>query len=241
MAVIALLSVLPKHERRIRLITSESLSYLTFTDLSLYSVDNLDGAGVSPDVVAAMMIPGSTNQVELVLNQDLVNGALYQVSMVGTTGGSYLDLQTIDSSQTFRFGTVAQVQNKEPAVSDADLVLYGRDIIWTGADFLETATGDLAVVGGAGNVQHAILRRVTGSPLPWDPAYSANARSYVDGTEGGILPLRGRLLSQVMQDDRVKTATVVLKTEDETSFFEVSPTLVGGQAVEPISVTVPSI
>jgi len=122
-------------------------------------------------------------------------------------------------------------------VLDRDVLLFGRDIIFNGVDFQETATGDLATVSGIVNAESALQRRLTGTTLPYAPNYSPNSREFVDGNESNVLLTR--LKQQAMRDDRVVSVTVTGDIDDDGSFiYTISPKFIGSRASQPISVVV---
>jgi hypothetical protein len=239
---IELTGILPKHERRLRLVFSSALASGGFGSPapSAYVIDNEDGAGPSPGVSAAIIVAGAVTNVELALDADLAEGALYRVRAIGVPGAD-ASASTAASDQRFRFAVSSRQANQEPKTSDADLLLHGRDLVWTGLDLLETAEGDLSTTSGPSNTMGAIKRRMLGSPLAWAPGYSPRAREYVDVPVSAIGSLRGRLESQALRDDRVVGVTAKLVLDDEApeqSYFEVTPRLVGGRQAEPVDVQV---
>lgn len=245
MPTVEMTAAIARNERRLRLVFSANLAAGAFTTFSYYTIANQDGKGIDPNVVAALVITDSATNVELVLDNDLVAGALYQVSAIGvpsTNGGS----STSASTQLLRMSAPVasnRQPNTEPATSDAELLLYGIDLIWNGTDFQETANGDLDRIGGTQNALQALLRRATGHPLLWAPNYSPNARVYVDSPQGSMVSLRGKLQDQMLRDDRVKSVAVKLQFDDDEpdqSFFTVASVLIGGQAPAAFPVTVPS-
>jgi hypothetical protein len=240
---IELTGIVVKHERRLRLVFSSALAAGAFGTPApaAYVVDNEDGRGPSPGVAAAIIVASATANVELALDTDLVRGALYRITAIGIVGTD-ASSSTSASDQLFRFGEEPRLFNVEPKVLDADLLLYGRDCVWTGTDYLETAEGDLATVGGIVNVKGALRRRLVGSPLPWAPGYSPRARQFVDAPISSIGGLRGSLQAQAMLDDRVKSVVVRLVLDDTTpdeSYFEVTPTFIGATTTGTDAVDVP--
>lgn len=204
-------------ERRIRLLFSGTLAPGAFGPGSavaaLYVVTSLDGAGASPAIAAALQVPGAPSNVELALTTDLVAGGAYTVTsaLVPGTDGSL----SASVTQPFVFGDKpAATINIEAAEEDVGALVYGVDLVWTGADFLETPAGDLATVSGVENVKGAQLRRLTADdPLPWDQSYGTRAGSYVYGPATSGVGLLGVLRRQAIADDRIAIATVVW-TED---------------------------
>lgn len=240
---IELIGVIVKHERRVRLVFSSPLGAGAFgTPAPVeYVIDNQDGLAPSPGVAAAIIVTSATTNVELALDTDLVQGALYVITTTGIPGAD-ASTCTAASVERFRVGVEPRRPDVEPKVLDADLLLFARDLVHTGIDYLETAEGDLATVGGIVNAQAAHRRRLLGSPLPWAPGYSPRARQYVDAPIAGIGGLRGVLQQQSLADDRVQSVAVRLvldETTPEDSAFEVTPVFIGGRATGTESVAVP--
>jgi hypothetical protein len=240
---IELTSIVPKHERRLRLVFSNTLgagAFGTGPAPAFYVVENQDGLGPSPDISAAIIVAGAVSNVELALSADLAEGALYRVTAIGVPA---LDASTSTSAsdQMFRFGTPTTQKNVEPKASDYELLLYGRDLVHNGSDYLEGVDGDLATTEGRANAQGAVTRRLLGGPLAWAPDYSPRARQYVDAPLPTIGTLRTRLERQALRDDRVRSvsAQLVLDGDNPTdSFFQVTPILRGGGPAVPIDVHV---
>lgn len=240
---IELIGIVPKHERRLRLVFSNTLAagaFGTGPSPAYYVVENQDGLGPSPDISAAIIVAGAGNNVELALSADLAEGALYRVTAIGVPAVD-LSTSTSASDQVFRFGIPTARANVEPKASDYELLLYGRDLVHNGVDYLEGVDGDLATTDGRANAQTAISRRLNGSPLAWAPDYSPRARQYVDAPLPSIGTLRTRLERQALRDDRVSSVSATLVLDEETptdSYFEVRPVLRGGGAAVPIDVHV---
>lgn len=239
---IELTGIVAKHERRIRLVFSSPLAAGAFGSPApaQYVVDNEDGLGVSPGIQAAIIVSGATSNVELALDADLVEGALYRVTAIGIPGAD-LSSATSASDQHFRFGISAVGYNVEPKTQDGDALVFGRDIIFNGVDYPEDPTGDLATVTGVPNAYGALRRRLTGAPLPWARDYSPRARQYVDIPSPAIGTLAGGLQTNALRDDRVqsiKTRLVVDEETTEEAHFEVTPVFKGGKATAPIPVHV---
>lgn len=236
---IAFSAVEIRHERRIRLVFTNSLASGAFVT-GFYVVSNLDGLGTSPNVNGALVVSGAAANVELALSADLVAGALYQVSAIGvpaidssvTPGGSILQ---------FRVPLPTSLLNVEPKVDDGDRLLYGQDIVWNGIDFLETSNGDLYVVSGVNNARLAVERRLLSEGLLWDPSYGAKPRQYVDAVASTVGNLKATLEQQAQADDRVKRVTAELVTDDSKptqATFNVDVDLIGGQKLPTIGVDV---
>lgn len=239
---IELTGVVVRHERRLRLVFSNSLAVGAFGSPApaYYVVANQDGKGVDPGVSAAIIVAGSASNVELALGSDLVPGALYRVTAIGVPA---LDASTSTaaSDELFRVATPSKPANEEAKVTDGELLLYGRDLVHTGDDYLETAEGDLAQVGGAINAKAALRRRLLGDPLPWAPNYSPRARRFVDAPVSSIGGLRGELEAQAMRDDRVRASKAKLVVDETTNdaYFDIATTLIGGRAPEDDTISVP--
>jgi hypothetical protein len=229
-----LLSTYAYRPRRIRLEFTSAVASGGFVS-SLYSVTSEDSTSASPNIRAVYAVAGQPSTVELVLDFDMVDGAAYVVTAVGVpavAGGSTPG----GTSGRFRFSQVYAPADVEPLVSDLDVILFGRDLIWNGNDFEEGTDGDLARVSGVPNVLGALDRRLKGSPLPYAADYSPNAREFVDSNDAA--PLGSRLRQQALRDPRVKSVRVeASETTDGDTVFIVSPKLIGGTAPQPISIT----
>ncbi len=239
---IELIGIVPRHERRLRLVFSAPLAASAFgtPGPSPYLVENQDGAGYSPGVASALVVAGATTNVELALDADLVGGALYRVRAIGITAQD-ASVTTAASDQMFRFGVPAKVSNVEPKANDAELLFFGRDLFWTGNDYGETVEGDLATTEGLRNAQAAQTRRMLGSPLAWAPSYSPRARRFVDAPTQTVAALRADIEANALRDDRVEscTAELILDADDPTqSYFEVRPIFIGGRKVESFDVPI---
>lgn len=234
---IELTSIDPRHERRVRLVFSNTLAAGAFAATSFYAIENEDGRGPSPTVVQALVVPGAGSNVELALGSDLAAGALFTLTAVGVPAVD-ASVSTVASTQKFRFGTKVVPASAEPKTTDTELLLYGRDAVWAD-DYVETAEGDLDSVSGVANVQSAQQRRLLGAPLPWDASYGANAYESVDLPTTAVGTLYSRLQSQAIVDDRVRGASVVLVSDDpEDVHFNVTTKLEGGQIPGAITVAV---
>jgi hypothetical protein len=222
-----LTTVFIRHERRVRLFFTEALAAGAFTSTTYYAIQNQDSLGASPAVLGALIVPNSPNCVELLLADELVKGAIYVASVAAVPGV----LTTATGSERFRFGATTNApSNSEPAVSDLELVRFGRDLLWQDGDYLETVDGDLATIAGRANAQGAIERRLFADGLVWAPQYGPNAEEYVDATPGSMGTLRGSLIQQVVADRRFKSASVdmqTLETEDGV-LFSIKPVFADG-------------
>lgn len=204
---------------------------------SYYQITSLDDIGADPAVSAALVVPGSPTNVELALAADLVPGGRYTLTAVGVPAQSG-PATTNASTEVFTFGNNFKVPNQEPEVDASEILLYGRDLVWNGTDFQETATGDLATISGSPNAIAALERRALSEGLSYDPGYGAKPRQYVDGVAIGTASLRTVLIEQMYQDDRVKKADVDYIPDEDT--FVVSATLVGNKAASDIKVNISS-
>lgn len=220
-----------RHERRVRLGFTNTLDAAAFTSTAYYTVINQDAGGVSPDVVKAIAVANSPNFVELQLSVDLVQGSLYRFSAVGvpatdlstTPDPSDVDVRVPREREPVALGTGSVVSQLEEA-------LFGRDIRWNGEDFAETPGGDLATWTGAPLVENDLARRLTASGLPWDPTYGLGAREFVDGNPNALLPLRGKAIAQMRQDNRVAKADAAIDLSNPAEpLIEARPTLIGSQ------------
>lgn len=228
--------------RRVRLVFNNLLAAAAFgaPAPSFYVVTPVNSFGSTPIVKAALLVPGSSTNVELVLSTDLSPGAAYTLSAIGVPAQD-ASVSTGASTQNFAYQTTFQVQNVEPHQDDGEILLYGIDLVWTNVDFLMTANGDLARLGGAANAMAAIGRRANSDGLPWDNTYGAKPRQYVDIPQPVIGNLRTALIAQAILDDRVKSVKVSFApdpTDDSTVNFEETIQLIGNRAPESIPITI---
>lgn len=237
---ISLSAVLARHEQRIRVMFSAPVDTGAFGMApSLYTIENQDGLGVSPTVSAAMVVTGSPATVELALSTPLVGGALYKVSAIGVPG---LDASVTPagSFEMMRYGAAVAVIDKEPATRDRELLLYGRDLIWSGQDFREAANGDLDQVSGTPNVTKALFRGLTSNGLPHDSTWGAKARDYVDSPTGAAGTLKGAVLAQGLRDPRVESVKVDIEVSGSNTYLHLVPVLISGEKISRVTLTVPT-
>lgn len=219
--MVALLSAVARHERRIRLVFDGPLGPAALTSTAPYAVTAADGSALPISGLVGLL--GMPNQVDLALGADLAAGA-YEVTASGVPGA--------DGSKTPP-GTGATVRLAAPpaVAADAEItpddvseLLYGIDLVWDG-DYVEDAAGDLATMTGADNVKSALMRRFASDGLPWDDNYGAKPRRYVDGSPLALPSQRGVLVRQARLDDRVKAARAALSAD--ASEFDVAVQLIG--------------
>lgn len=228
---IALNAAVIKHERRIRVLFTNTLASSAFTSTSYYTVTSLDGATSSPAVVRAFAVASSPHVVELQLADDLVQGAAYTISAVGVPA---TDLSTTPNpSETgVRMGREPQAGTAATArgpITVLEELLFGRDARWTGSDFAEAPSGDLDEISGLELMETDLTRRGLSNGLPWDPAFGLHAREFVNGSPTGMRTLRGRAIAQLLQDDRVASADAEVDLSNpEEPILEMRPTLIGG-------------
>jgi len=237
---ISLSSVIPRSARRLRLVFSQTLAAGAFgVSPTFYTVSNLDGRGISPTVQAALAVVGSPAVVELALGSDLVHDAQYSVAAVAVPAAD-LSVTPGGTLERFKFapGLVAG-ENTEPKLRDRDLLLYGTDLIWDGADFLESATGDLERVRGRANVTKALHHGLSTHGLPWDPNWGVDAREFVDSPSPSSGSLKGAAVAQVLRDPRVRTVSSQVQVNYSDTYLYLTPKLVSGETIQPVSITVP--
>src|SRR5262245_45232761 len=125
-----ILSVYAFRQRRIRVSFTAPVAAGGFST-SLYSVTSEDATSASPTVRAVYGVAGQPNLAELVLDFDLIDGASYVVvagSVPAVGGGS----TPSNASARFRYASATKPVNVEPIVSDLDIILFGRDLVWSG-------------------------------------------------------------------------------------------------------------
>jgi len=219
----ALIGVVVRHERRVRLRLDAELRPAAFQSTSFYLVACVDGRAVSPAVVGALVVGADLHAIELALGADLAPGVLYEVTLAGapTEDG------VATASARFRTSEAAAPPTAASADDELDALLYGVDLVHDGVDYVETADGDLASIAGLPNVEAAVRRRLLANGLPWDATYGANPRRFVDGPAGALPPLRTSLIKEALKDDRVTAADATLAPD---GVFDVDVTPIGASA-----------
>ncbi len=235
---ISFLALSFRHERRVRLVFSNTLGAAAFTSTSYYSVTSQNGYGASPLVVAALVVSDASNIVELQLSLDLVGGGVYQFRADGVPAVD-TSVTPVDSLLVGTFGEPTRIAVQGP-VTETERLLYGIDLQYEGTDFVEGPDGDLAHLSGPALVRRDIWHRVLADGLPWEPAFGVKARGWIDGAPGAVVTLRGRTADQVLEDDRVAGVDVQVSEDEDTGEASVviTPTLIGdamASKVEPIT------
>ncbi len=239
---IALNNVQIRHERRVRLIFSTTLAAGAFTSVAFYTVTSVSGEATSPTVIAALTVTGSPEVVELQMGADLVRGQRYTFSAVAVPAA---DLSTTpDPSEVVAYyGEILPSPGLQSGgVSELDELLYGRDILFDGGDFVEDGQGDLLTISGVVSLEAALRRCATSNGLPWAPEYGVHADEFVDVPIEGLLPLRGRAESAMRADDRVARVRVTIESDNEggTGTVAIDVTPIGaGDALRQIQVAIP--
>lgn len=206
------LTAIIRSDTRLRLQFSSALAAGAFTGTGTITVTSQDALGASPTIKARLPVLNTPEAIELVLSVPLVEDGLYTVVLTGIPGA---DLTTASGTENIRLGTTYYVVNSEINNVDVEAALYGVDLVWTGADYLESPNGDLATVAGLANVHGALRRRLVSEGLPWNADYGTKARNFVDGPIASAPAFRGDILRQMLSDDRVKSASVKLDLSDD--------------------------
>ena len=231
---ISLVADLFRGTRRIRLLFSGPLASGAFTTPSMYSVSGAPGTPAPITVVALFAFATNPNAVELAVDCDWVPGALYEIDCAAVPG---TDASTFTGSIQDRVAESSTLAppNAEPETNDLDLLLYGRDILWNGQDFVDDATGDLQLIAGRSNWQSAMTRRMISSGLTWDVAYGAKAYTGVDAPSVLQPALAGQFLAQARADDRTLRASIDY-SEDPSGTASFVLYIIGRDGLEQIAV-----
>ncbi len=227
-------------QRRVRLFFSAPLASGALNTPAIYTIANTDGLGVSPmSVVATFGVLNKPNAVELAVDADLAPGAAY---VIGWTNLPFADGSFLTGSAPGALGlTLGPQVNAEIAKNDLDLILYSRDLLHDGSDFVEDPTGDLSSITGRDNYKGAMNRRLGSDGLPWNPAYGTKAEEYVDAPETQAVPFQGAILSQARADDRTKQVAVdIVEDPNEPGDWTFQTTLTPIDGLEPITMNVPN-
>lgn len=232
-----LLTAYAKHERRVVVAFSSPVASGGFgLAPTAYVLETLDGRSADPLIQAALVVPGTANTVELALASPMAIGAAFRLTVTSVPAASG---PAASGTVDFNYAALTPRRNKEQALtSERELVLYLSDLAWNGVDFQETATGDLEATEGPSNVAKALSRRVRSGPLPWDPSYGANARSFVDAPVGTAGTLRGTAAAQCALDPRIAKVDVQAIVDGSRTYLEVTPTLASGETPKKITIEV---
>jgi hypothetical protein len=189
-----------------------------------------------PPVEEAFIVQGS--QVELVLGSAMYPGGTYQL---------HLSAGVVSSGAEIAPDALVNISNPAPPpTASSDLTIqelasnvFGSDIAWSGADWIEGADGDLDVVTGPENVRQAVRRRMLSSGLLWDDSYGLKADEFVDAPETTLPALALRSETQALADDRVKSATAKVLGADtqnpEQQLIGIDITLVDKRTVNVVA------
>jgi hypothetical protein len=237
---VQLVSVIIRSTTRLRLQFSAIVDSTAFTGTGTITIVSQDGAGVSPSINQRIPVASVPQAIELALSDELVDGGLYllTISSIPST-----DLTTATGTELFRPGVKFTTVDAEVETPDIEKALFGIDLVWTGSDYLETPDGDLASVSGKANVHDALIRRLISEGLTWDDNYGVKPRQSVDGPTAATPFLRGKIIRQMLADDRVSKASVRLELPennvDEADYF-VDITLIGSSNESDFSITASS-
>lgn len=222
-------SVVYRSPRRIRLVFSNTLAAGAFAT-TWYTVTSTDSLGVDPSVLAALIVAGSPNVVELALSDEMAEGGGYAVTALAGVPAADASTLASNTALPLRAPGAAPADTGPTAEAREDLYLY--DLAFNGDDFVETGDGDLATVSGIENAESALKRRELSEGLLWSSAYGAKAREYVDGPSTALPELRAALINQALLDPRVKAAEATLQlATDGSYYFVVEAQLVGNFTV----------
>lgn len=221
-----LLALVPRHERRVRLVFDTALAAGAFAAVTFYAITNEDGLGAHPAVIGAIAVPNTPAAVDLVVDSDLVDGALYNVAVTAVPA---VDLSTATGTLPIRLGQHVAAQDLEVSPGDVDALLYGQDCIWSGTDYVETPQGDLAVHAGPDVVRADIRAGCLSEGLQWDPEWGAKPRQHVDAVAASVPAYKAEVLRQIYRDDRVRIARVTTVIDDAVgeALFDVAVDLIG--------------
>jgi len=228
---IALTTAVVRHERRLRLVFSNSLGAGAFSTLAWYTITS-DGTAADPSVVAAYAVANSPQVVELHLSLPLVQGALYTVSAVGVPAISGPATPNPSTTQ-FRVATERSDNDlgAHRKASDLERRLYGSDLVHDGNDFVEGPDGDLVKIAGLPVVKGDLRRGIESNGLPWAPTYGMHAREFVDAPAPMLDQIPGLAVAYVQKDDRVVSATAEVLTTGTAPTIRIRPVLIGDKLV----------
>lgn len=226
---LALLAITVRSATRIRLSFDHVLASGAFAP-GPYSVENLDAVGIDPPVKAALVVPNSPETVEVILAEELIGSGLYRVSCTAVPD---TEPATFTGSLDFRPASAKKAPSATFAPNELDRALYGSDLVWDGADVVESATGDLETTEGVPNVENALTRQLLSDGLPWDETYGAKERAFVDAPSPSLPAARANAQRAILSDDRVRSVVSTVQGDDNggAPIINLEVELVGGQGV----------
>lgn len=232
---------LSRGQSRARFFFANALAAGAFTSTGYYAAVSTDGLGANPtNVVAVFAVAGNSAAVELALEPALVAGSVYQFSFTALPNA---DLSTFTGSILGSQGAaINALPNIEPASQDLDLLLYSRDLVHNGVDFVESPAGDLLTATGRPNWLGAVMRRMTSNGVGWDPTYGAKANQYVNAPDAYKQPLAGSLASQARADNRTQQATVAVipyPGDPNLDGWIFQMTITGQDGLDPTTINIP--
>ncbi len=235
---ITLNAVTVRSSTRVRLVFSGALAGGAFS-AGLWTIwDNTINVP-GPSVAAALAVAGLTNQVELVLASPLTSDD--SIIVTGTNVPA-ADLSTFTGQAATYWGpNVLFTPNVEPQQNNGDDLVFGRDLVHNGVDYIEDATSDLAGQSGLQNVQSALYRRILAYGLPWDQSFGPRLDDFVDGPNAQAAPASGLIKRQMLADDRVTACKVTLQEDDTAAggaSFQVDVTLRTDRKLPPFDIAV---
>lgn len=225
---IDLQAVIYRSPTRLRLLWTNELDAAAF-DPVWFTVTST-GVGADPDVLAALVVPGSPRAVELVLSFAIAEDDPYVIHV--DAGLPATDASTAPEVST-KLRTPAPPKPPAPSFIATELreFIYGIDLLWdqNGNGFVETIDYDIATATGAQNAIDAVLRRELSNGLPWNKDFGGQASEFVDAPNPGVALLTGRLTRQALADSRVEDASVSLALDDNSGdvFIEGQVKLIG--------------
>ena len=204
----AILAAFARSPRRLRLTFDAALGSGAFST-SWFTVVAVDAWGVTVATVEAFVVASRSVDVELALDHDLSPGAHYRVDVAAGIPGGGVEPSPA-SSAGFVLGVPLLQADPERDHDEITDAIFRRDVAHSGADVVESQTGDLESVNGVENGRAAVRRRAAAQGLRWDSSYGPGIRQFVDAPVFGLYAMRGQIAENLRQDDRVRTANVVI-------------------------------
>lgn len=231
---ISLMSVVIRHERRVRLAFDAAVGSGAYV-ASLYDcVSDGQDAG-DPGVVKVFAVANSPNFVELQLGADMQPGKRYRffANGVPAAGSGVTPTPSSVNAQFMISSAVLQdiAPNANPVgvlLSDIEEVLFGKDLRHDGVDFAEDANGDILVVSGLEVLDTDNSTAIESDGLAWDPNYGAKLRQRVDAPSATVYGLRGIVIAALRKDDRNADVAVSVNASDPARpYLETTVTPIG--------------
>lgn len=226
---LALQFITVRSPRRLRLKYTQALAAGAFS-ASWFAAACLDGSTADPGIVQALLVAGAADELELAVGADLAPGGQYQLTSAPGIPAADSTF-TVDQDVTaFRLPLSKQAPSASVTSDDVRAIIFGEDLLHDGGDMVETPDGDLATLSGEENALESVARIALSDGLPYNSAYGAKLRPFVDAPIATAPSARGQLERSIRADTRVKRVSASVLPDDNSGdlTLQANVSLIGG-------------